>query len=69
MIYWKDILVDVERMLDAAAGAATLLQKLLCGYNVVSFYELILDFSYNLCIIKSTWRKCHGGGCTSIEPV
>ena len=28
MIYWKDILVDVERMLDAAAGAATLLQKL-----------------------------------------
>ena len=27
-IYWKDILVDVERMLDAAAGAATLLQKL-----------------------------------------
>ena len=28
MIYWKDILVDMERMLDAAAGAATLLQKL-----------------------------------------
>ena len=28
MIYWKDILVDVERMLDEAAGAATLLQKL-----------------------------------------
>ena len=28
VIYWKDILMDTERMLDAAAGAATLLQKL-----------------------------------------
>lgn len=31
MIYWKDILVDVERMLDAAAGAATLLQNFCAG--------------------------------------
>lgn len=28
MIYWKDILADTEKMLDAAAGATTLLQKL-----------------------------------------
>lgn len=62
MIYWKDILVDVERMLDAAAGAATLLQNFLCGYNVVSFYELILDFSYNLCIIK-----VHGGNAMAVD--
>lgn len=37
-------------------------KNFLCGYNVVSFYELILDFSYNLCIIK-----VHGGNAMAVD--